>query len=98
MPVSKKPRRKQSKLQSPKRRSSAVVLPDRRAIEGFLLTIGGRQTEDAMAAAQDLMYSAWDQSSKRSRIDLARKALAISPLCADANVLLAEDEAKSAQE
>lgn len=98
MPVSKKPRRKQSKLQSPKRRSSAVVLPDRRAIEGFLSTIGGRQTEDAMAAAQDLMYSAWDQSSKRSRIDLARKALAISPLCADAYVLLAEEEAKSAQE
>jgi ST7 protein len=44
------------------------------------------------------MYSAWDQSSKRSRIDLARKALAISPLCADAYVLLAEEEAKSPQE
>ena len=98
MPVSKKPRRKQSKLQSPKRTSSAKALPDRRAIEGFLSTIGGRQAEDATAAAQNLMYSAWDQSSKRSRIDLARKALAISPLCADAYVLLAEEEAKSAQE
>jgi tetratricopeptide (TPR) repeat protein len=98
MPVSKKPRRKQSKLQSLKRTSSDVVLPDRRAIEGFLSTVGGRQTEDAMAAAQDLMYRAWDQSSKRSRIDLARKALATSPLCADAYVLLAEEEAKSAQE
>jgi tetratricopeptide (TPR) repeat protein len=98
MPVSKKPRRKQSKLQSPKRTSSAVALPDRRAMEGFLSTIGGRQTEDAVAAAQDLMYSAWDQSSKRARIELARKALAISPLCADAYVLLAEEDAKSAQE
>src|SRR5271168_4741780 len=97
MPVSKKPRRKQSKLQSPKRTSSAEALPDRRAIEGFLSTIGGRQAEDGMAAAQDLMYRAWDQSSKRSRIDLARKALAISPLCADAYVLLAEEEAKSAE-
>jgi len=98
MPVSKKPRRKQSKLQSPKRGSPAVALPDRRAVEGFLSTVGGRQTENAMAAAQDLMYSAWDQSSKRSRVDLARKALAISPVCADAYVLLAEEEAKSAQE
>jgi tetratricopeptide (TPR) repeat protein len=98
MPVSKKPRRKQSKPQSSKRTSSVVALPDRRAMEGFLSAIGGRQTEDAMAAAQDLMYSAWDQSSKRARIDLARKALAISPLCADAYVLLAEEEAKSAQE
>jgi tetratricopeptide (TPR) repeat protein len=98
MPVSKKPRRKQSKFQSPKRTSSDVVLPDRRAIEGFLSTVGGRETGDATAAAQNLMYSAWDQSSKRSRIDLARKALAISPLCADAYVLLAEEDAKSAQE
>jgi tetratricopeptide (TPR) repeat protein len=67
-------------------------------MEGFLSTIGGRQSEEAVAAAQDLMYSAWDQSSKRARIDLARKALAISPLCADAYVLLAEEEAKSAEE
>jgi tetratricopeptide (TPR) repeat protein len=98
MPVSKKPRRKQSKLQLPKGRPSAVVLPDRRAVEGFLSAVGGRATRDATAAAQDLMYSAWDQSSKRTRIDLARKALAISPLCADAYVLLAEEDANSAQE
>jgi len=96
MPVSKKPRR--SKPQASKRTSAAVTLPDRRAIEGLLSAVGGRATEDALAAAQDLMYSAWDQSNKRARIDLARKALTISPLCADAYVLLAEEEAKSAQE
>jgi tetratricopeptide (TPR) repeat protein len=44
------------------------------------------------------MYDAWDQSSPRARVDLAHKALAISPLCADAYVLLAEEEAKSAEE
>jgi tetratricopeptide (TPR) repeat protein len=98
MSVSKKPRRKNSKLQAPKRSSSAIALPDRRAMESFMLAIGGRQAKDAVAAAQDVMYDAWDQSSKRARVDLAYKALAISPLCADAYVLLAEEEAKSAEE
>ncbi len=98
MPVSKEPRRKDSKLQAPKRTSSAVALPDRRAMESFMSAIGGRQAKDAVAAAQDVMYDAWDQSSKRARVDLAHKALAISPLCADAYILLAEEEAKSAEE
>ena len=40
--------------------------------------------------AQDVMYSAWD-SSGPARVRLARKALKISPDCADAYVLLAEE-------
>jgi hypothetical protein len=67
-------------------------------MESFMSTLGGRRAKDAVAAAQDVMYDAWDQSSKRARVDLAHKALAISPLCADAYVLLAEEEAKSAEE
>jgi tetratricopeptide (TPR) repeat protein len=43
------------------------------------------------------MYDAWDCATSRSRITLARKALAISPLCADAYNLMAE-EAGSVQE
>jgi tetratricopeptide (TPR) repeat protein len=43
------------------------------------------------------MYDAWDSATSRSRIALAQKALAISPLCADAYNLLAE-EAGSIQE
>jgi tetratricopeptide (TPR) repeat protein len=58
----------------------------------------GRQTEDAVAAAQAIIYDAWDQSSRGARVALAHKALATSPLCADAYVLLAEEEAKSAEE
>jgi tetratricopeptide (TPR) repeat protein len=40
--------------------------------------------------AQDLMYRAFDARGRR-RIQLARKALALSPDCADAYVLLAEE-------
>jgi hypothetical protein len=43
------------------------------------------------------MYEAWERTTSRSRIALARKALGISPLCADAFVLLA-DEAGSIEE
>lgn len=98
MPVSKKPRKKQSKLQSPKRTSSAVPLPDRRAMESVMSAIGGHQADDALATAQQVMYDAWDKSSRPARVALAHKALAISTLCADAYVLLAEEEAKSAEE
>jgi tetratricopeptide (TPR) repeat protein len=98
MPVSKKPRKKQSKLSSLKRTSSAVPLPDRRAMESVMSAIGGRQAEDALAMAQQVMYEAWDKSTSRARVALAYKALAISSLCADAYVLLAEEEGKTAEE
>jgi tetratricopeptide (TPR) repeat protein len=47
--------------------------------------------------AQDLMYSAWDSRGKR-RIELAKKALKISPDCADAYIMLAEETAKDLRE
>lgn len=98
MPVSKKPRRKKPNLQCSKGTSTAVTVPDPRAMEGFMSAIGGRRTNDATAKAQEVMYVAWDQTTARARIALARKALAISPLCADAYVLLAEEDARSAEE
>jgi len=45
-----------------------------------------------------VMYEAWERTTPRSRIALARKALGISPLCADAYVLLAEEAARSIEE
>ncbi|HEX9158933.1 MAG TPA: tetratricopeptide repeat protein [Rhizomicrobium sp.] len=49
-------------------------------------------TEDTdLAQAQDIAWDAWDTGGKRKRLSLARKALKISPLCADAYVILAED-------
>jgi len=44
------------------------------------------------------MYEAWNKSSSGTRVALAHKALAISSLCADAYVLLAEEEAKTVDE
>src|ERR1019366_10094028 len=98
MPVSKKPRRKISNPQSSKGMSTVATLPDRRAMEGFMAALRVRRADDATAKAQEVMYDAWDQTSPRARVALAHKALAISPLCADAYVLLAEQEAKSAEE
>lgn len=48
--------------------------------------------------AQDIMYEAWDTDDAKERIELAREALSISPDCADAYVLLAEEEAETLQE
>lgn len=41
--------------------------------------------------AQDKMYEAWGARSRKVRVRLAREALALSPDCADAYVLLAEE-------
>jgi ST7 protein len=93
MPVSKKPRRKRS---NPLPAKPAIgLLPDRRAMEGVMSAIGESRSEDATAQAQDVMYDAWEQTNRRARVALAHKALAISPLCADAYVLLAEESGPS---
>ena len=100
MPVSKKPRRKTTSIQpQPKTKTAVVggVLPDRRAMEGYLAAIAGRSRDDAIAKAQDVMYEAWDRATSRSRISLAHKALTISPLCADAYNLLAKEAATTAE-
>jgi tetratricopeptide (TPR) repeat protein len=67
-------------------------------MESFLAAVSGRRGDSATAKAQDMMYEAWEQTTSRSRIALARKALGISPLCADAYVLLAEEAARSVEE
>lgn len=93
MSVPKKPPRKTT---APKP-SLVPVMPDQKAIEGFLAAIGEGSDDDALSKAQQVMYDAWERTTSRSRIALARKALAISPLCADAYNLLA-DEAKTPEE
>ena len=66
-------------------------------MESVLAAIGTRSRDDAIAKAQEVMYEAWDRATSRSRIALAHKALAISPLCADAFNLLAEEAASPAE-
>jgi len=90
MPISKK-RRLKATLKTSTKANAPAALPDRRAMESFLASIAGHRGDDATAKAQDVMYEAWDRTTSRSRIALARKALGISPLCADAFVLLAEE-------
>jgi tetratricopeptide (TPR) repeat protein len=48
--------------------------------------------------AQDLIYEAFETESPRKRVQLAKKALKVSPDCADAYVLLAEEDAGSLEE
>lgn len=48
--------------------------------------------------AQDLMYEAFEATSGKQRINLAKKALTLSEDCADAYVLLAEESARSLEE
>ena len=97
MPVSKKPRAKVAAKASSKA-GAPPDLTDRRTMESFLAAISGRRGDSATAKAQDMMYEAWEQTTSRSRIALARKALGISPLCADAYVLLAAEAARSVEE
>lgn len=65
-------------------------MPDPRAMETHLSALGGRSPDDALNKAQDLIYEAWDTPDNRRAVTLAKRAIEISPLCADAYVLLAE--------
>jgi tetratricopeptide (TPR) repeat protein len=52
----------------------------------------------SLEQAQDRMYEAWEARSRKARVRLAREALDISPDCADAYVLLAEEAARTPDE
>jgi tetratricopeptide (TPR) repeat protein len=45
-------------------------------------------------AAQDLMYQAWMEPNQAKRVRMARRAIELSPDCADAYYLLALDDAR----
>jgi tetratricopeptide (TPR) repeat protein len=74
---------------------------DRRMSEGMMAQLGASLgAEDVIAdprlrEAQALMYRAWEESNPAKRLALAHQAIATSPDCADAYVLLAEEEADS---
>jgi tetratricopeptide (TPR) repeat protein len=81
--------------------SQETKLPfDRRIIEKDLSQIsipgGIEKNRDAkLIEAQEMIYQAWEENNPARRIILAHRALKISPNCADAYVLLAEEEADS---
>jgi len=96
MPGTKKPSRKPASRQTVKR-VPAAPLPDIEAMDAYVrqTSIGHRRA--AVQDAQALIYDAWEQSTARARATWARKALAVSPLCADAFNILAEGAATHAQ-
>jgi tetratricopeptide (TPR) repeat protein len=72
---------------------------DRRGMEGLMSRMAGElgaESDDHQSdlrRAQEIMYDAWDETNPAKRIALAHEALSISPQCADAYVLLAQEEA-----
>jgi len=71
---------------------------DRRAMEGMWGFFGDKFEGQDQNRAQELMYKAWDEQNPAKRLILAHQALSISPDCADAYVLLAEEEADTYEE
>ena len=94
MPKSRSTRRKKKAAPS----TAVGPVSDLRSMESFLGLLGGRGKRDVVADAQDIMYKAWDATAHQQRVALARKALAVSSLCADAYVLLAEESARTLDE
>ncbi len=94
--------KKKAKARVPGTKSAPVFpLPDARAMEGVLAAIGRGAAHyaanDSLFYAQDLMYEAFEARGAR-RVALAHEALAISPDCADAYLLLAEETAATPDE
>ena len=99
MPVSKKPRKKAISKKKPQKNNVIGFVPNSRKIEGLVGGIfGNGNNQDPVHKAQDVMYEAWECRDPKQRFTLAREALRISPLCADAYNLLAEEYAKTQEE
>ena len=72
-----------------------IPLPGRNAMEGFMAGMVGGGGRSKVDQAQEVMYDAWEAGTLKRRVELARKALDISPDCADAYALLARESTKS---
>jgi tetratricopeptide (TPR) repeat protein len=80
--------------QKPKKKQpTARKLNPLAIIESFSL-----QNSSPLHQAQELIFDAWETPSKKARLALARRALALSPDCADAYSVLAQDAAKTLDE
>jgi tetratricopeptide (TPR) repeat protein len=73
----------------------APRLPDRRSMEKTLSRLMAPTESTALQQAQNLMWDAWDETDRKRRVEMGRKALEISADCADAYVMLAEETAKT---
>src|SRR3954451_22236104 len=78
--------------------SAPSSLPDRRVLERVMrelaAELGGGPAEDSnspLHRAQMIMYEAFEADDRDEQVARARRALEISPDCADAYVVLAEN-------
>jgi len=74
--------------------------PSMQSMENLLSDLAGmgRGRRSAVDKAQEIMYDAWEAPTRQRAVALARKALKVSPDCADAYNLLAEETAESLEE
>ncbi|MDI6764492.1 MAG: tetratricopeptide repeat protein [Thermodesulfobacteriota bacterium] len=93
-------KRKKVKVKKKKSSKTKNTEPmDLASFEGLLSDMFGDSDEETpLRKAQDIMYDAWEISDPKRRIALARRALEISPDCADAYALFAEETASSLTE
>lgn len=80
----------------------SIPVPNPRVLESALAAIGARVTpytsdDEALFQAQDHMYDAFEADGAH-RVALARQALEISPDCADAYLVLAEETVSTVEE
>ena len=71
--------------------SSDVFTPD--MIAAMLSQVMNPRLSDAVDEAQAVIFDAWECDDPKRRIALAKKALKISPDCADAYLILAQEAA-----
>jgi hypothetical protein len=71
---------------------------ERALVELITAVEAGDEADPALQQAQELIYDAWEAADPQRRIDLAHQALHMSADCADAYVLLANDEARTKQQ
>jgi tetratricopeptide (TPR) repeat protein len=99
--------RKKAKVKTKKKqvasksKAKLSILPSRESMEGMMSDFfggGGKGRTSAVDQAQQIMYDAWEATTRRQRVALAKRAIEISADCADAYVLLAEETAKSLDE
>ena len=91
----KRPKRFLKRPPKPIRREEPVHdIPDRRVMDGVMRRLmgelSGSREETPLSKAQDLMDKAFESHDPMKRVELAKKALELSPDCADAYVVLAE--------
>ena len=95
----KKPGKKSTTKKNPPSTSVFDSVATPQSIESLFTGFGGgRKGRSSLDEAQEIMYDAWEATSRKRAVELARKALLVSADCADAYVFLAGATAKTPQE